>query len=122
MKRIFKLSAISLIALVMLFTLASCAGINADFAVEIENKAAAEEHYTYDELVEKLGEPTINVSGAISLPGVEIKPTGIVQCSKGCADKEAYNQALEVGKTVPTLYVTFLNGKAMSAEYKEVTK
>jgi hypothetical protein len=122
MKRIFKLSIMSFVALFALFTLVGCAGINADFAVEIENKAKAEEHYTYDELVDKLGEPTINVSGAISLPGVEIKPTGIVQWSKGCADKAAFNAALEEGKTVPTLYVTFLNGKAVSAEYEEVTK
>lgn len=122
MKRIFKLSMLSLVALFTLFTLVGCAGINADFAVEIENKAKSEEHYTYDELVEILGEPTINVSGSVSLPGVEIKPTGIVQWSKGCSNKDALDAALEAGKTVPTLRVTFANGKATGAEYEELKK
>lgn len=119
MKRIFKLSMVSLVALFALFTLASCAGINQGFADEINEKAKVDEHYTYADLIDKLGDPTVDVSGNL---GGLIGVTGVVQWSKGYDSLDAVNEALEAGKTVPTLYVTFLNGKATSAEYKELTK
>lgn len=119
MKRIFKLSLMSLIAVFALFALVGCAGINEDFAAEIGEKAKVDEHYTYADLVDKLGEPTVGLS--TNLGGL-IGVSGVVQWSKGCEDKDALNEKLEAGKTVPTLYVTFVNGKATSAEYKELTK
>ncbi len=119
MKRILKLSLLSFVAIFALFTLVGCAGINEDFAAEIKEKAKVDEHYTYADLVDKLGDPTIDVSSNL---GGLIGVSGVVQWSKGCADKAALDEKLEAGKTVPTLYVTFLNGKATSAEYKELAK
>ena len=119
MKRIFKLSIMSFVALFALFTLVGCAGINADFAAEINEKAKVDEHYTYGDLIDKLGDPTVDVSSNL---GGLIGVSGLVQWSKGCDSADAVEEALEAGKTVPTLYITFVNGKAASAEYKELTK
>lgn len=120
MKKIFKLSMMSLVALFALFALVGCAGINDDFDDEIEEKAEAGEHYTYEELVDKLGKPTVDVSGSIDLGFIEVEVTGVVQWSKGCESAEEVDEKLEAGKTVPTLYVTFVNGKATAAEYEEL--
>ena len=119
MKRIFKLSMVSIVALLALFALTSCAGINQGFADEINKKAKVDEHYTYAELIDKLGDPTVDVSG--NLGGI-IGVTGVVQWSKGYDSISEVNAAISEGKTVPTLYVTFLNGKATSAEYKDLVK
>ena len=122
MKKVFKLSMVSLIALFALFTLVGCAGINADFAAEINEKAKVDEHYTYGDLIDKLGDPTVDVSGSISIGGLEVKPTGVAVWVDGYENMDDVEEALEAGKTVPTLYVTFVNGKAASAEYEELTK
>lgn len=117
MKKIFKLSMMSLVALFALFVLVGCAGISDDFADEIEDKAEAGEHYTYEELVDKLGEPTVKAAAGL---GDVLGVSGVVQWSKGCENADEVKEKLDAGKVVKTLYVTFLNGKAMSAEYEEL--
>ncbi len=119
MKKILKLSMMSLVALVALFTLVGCAGINQNFADEINEKASAKENYTYEQLKEKLGTPTVDVSASF---GGLIDVTGVVTWAKGYDSLDAMNKAVEEGKTVKTLVVTFLNGRATAAEYNEVVK
>lgn len=117
MKKIFKLSMMSLVALFALFALVGCAGVSQSFADEINEKAEAKENYTYEQLKEKLGDPTIDVSGSL---GGLLDVSGVVTWAKGYENLEAMNEALEEGKTVKTLVVTFFNGRATAAEYKEV--
>ncbi len=119
MKRIFRLSVLSLVALFALFTLASCSGVSQKMADDINAKAEAKEYYTYDELVKKLGEPTkgLKVDGG-DLFGV----TGAVIWAKGFDDWDSYQEAVDEGKTVKVLTVTFLNGKATIAAYGDNTE
>ncbi len=121
MKKIFKLSMVTLVALLALFTLASCGGVSQKWADKINDKAETDEPYTYDELIKKLGDPTIDISGSLSIGGLEIKPSGVVTWANGCDDKDDYEAALKDGKTVETLVVTFVNGNATGAVYKEVS-
>ncbi len=119
MKKVLKFTSIALVALFALFTLVGCSKINEDFAAEINEKAEAKENYTYEQLKEKLGDPTVDVSGSLGdLLGV----TGVCTWAAGYETADEMEAALEDGKTVKTLVVTFLNGRATAAEYEELTK
>ena len=100
MKRIFKLSIMSFVALFALFTLVGCAGINADFAAEINEKAKVDEHYTYGDLIDKLGDPTVDISsnlgGLIGVSGIGPK-TAITMLS--VTTPQSFIQAIELGNT-----------------------
>lgn len=119
MKKVFKLSMVSLIALFAMFTLVGCAKVSESFAEKINEKAEAKEYYTYEELVEKLGDPTLDVSGSISIGGLEVKPTGVAVWVDGYENMDDVEEALEDGKTIKSLTVTFLDGNATKAEYDE---
>ena len=112
MKKVFKLSIVSLIALFALVTLVGCgAGITEKFADKINEKVSTEECYTYEQLVEKLGEPTEKAV---------VAGTGLAVWVDGYETLEEIADALEDGKTIKSLSVTFLAGKATHAEYEEV--
>ena len=85
----------------------------------IKEQASKNEHYTYDDLISILGDPTVDTSSNL---GGLANVSGIVQWSKGCKDTDELNKKLENGETVPTLSVVFLNGKATTAEYNEISK
>ena len=104
------------LALVLGLGLASC-GINAKSAEKINVAAAKEEHWTYSEVIEKFGEPTVNRYVAIgSLSG------GVVKYYVGYDTMEEVKAALEAGKTVKVLTITFVGDKATEASYQEETK
>ena len=104
------------LALVLGLGLASC-GINAKSAEKINVAAAKEEHWTYSEVIEKFGEPTVNGYVAIgSLSG------GVVKYYVGYDTMEEVKAALEAGKTVKVLTITFVGDKATEASYQEETK
>ena len=116
MKNIFKKVFGFCAALVMAFSLASC-GISAKTAEKINVAAAKDEHWTYAEVIEKFGEPTVNSYVAIgSLSG------GVVQYYVGYDSMEEVKAALEAGKTVKVLTITFVGDKATDASYEEKTK
>lgn len=113
MKKVFKLSMIAVIALFSLFTLASCGGVSESMADDINLAAEKGENLTYTELTEKLGDPVINLYDSL------ITKSGVVTWAKGYDDFDDYEDALEEGKEVPVLVVTFVGGKATSATYSD---
>ncbi len=113
MKKVFKLSMIALVALFSLFTLASCGGVSESMADDINLAAEKDEHLTYTELVDKLGDPVINLYDSV------FTKSGVVTWAKGYDNADDYQAALEAEKEVPVLVVTFVGGKATSATYSD---
>ena len=113
MKKVFKLSMITLVALFSLFTLASCGGVSESMAEDINLAAEKGEHLTYTELMDKLGDPVISLYDAL------VTKTGAVTWAQGYDNGDDYKAALEAGKEVPVLVVTFVGGKATSAIYSD---
>lgn len=95
MKRTLKLSALLAICFTALLVLASC-NVSQSYADKINEKAKAEEHYTYAEVVKKLGEPTVKGVASIGSLG----ETGACVWVKGCATYEEAKAKADEGKTL----------------------
>lgn len=120
MKLIKKLSVFTILA-VLFLAVASC-GINEKYADKINKAAADKEYITYEEVVKKLGEDNIvDWTGSADLGFVDVKPSGVVYAIKGCDSWDDVEEKLEAGKTVKGIVITFLNGNATNAVYKEFT-
>lgn len=109
MKRILSL----VLALALVFMLASCGKISESYAKKINAAADKGEHYTYDQVVEDLGDNAIEIA---------FLGTGVVIAVKGCESVADIKAQIEDGKTVKGIVVTMLANKAMSASYREITK
>lgn len=103
-----------LVCAVLTFTLASCSAQKKyeKMAEKIRVAEAKEEPLTYEEVVDKLGQPTVN--GTISALGSGA--TGICVWYAGCESTEEFNEKLDNGKEVAYISVTFAKGKATNAE------
>ena len=66
--------------------------------------------FTYEELVEKYGEPTFEIIA---------EGTGIVMWALGCKDLDKYLYKSSYNEPIPTISVTFTMGFASLAEYGE---
>lgn len=113
MKKVLKLSMVAVIALFTLFTLASCGGVSENMADDINLAAEKGEHLTYTELMDKLGDPVISLYDSV------FTKAGVVTWAKGYDNADDYQAALDAGKEVPVLVVTFVGGKANSATYSD---
>lgn len=103
-----------LVCAVLTFTLASCSAQKKyeKMAEKIRVAEAKEEPLTYEEVVDKLGQPTVNLSGSLFGSGV----SGICTWYDGCESVEEFNEKLDAGKEVAYISVTFASGKATNAE------
>ncbi len=109
MKRIIAL----VLALSLVFMFASCGNISESYAKKINAAADKGDHYTYDQVVEDLGDNAIEIA---------VLGTGVVIAVKGCESVADIKAKIEDGKTVKGIVVTMLANKAMSASYREITK
>ena len=109
MKKILAL----VLALSFVFMFASCGKISESYAKKINAAAEKGEHYTYDQVVEDLGDNAIEIA---------LLGTGVVIAVKGCESVSDIKEKIEDGKTVKGIVVTMLANKAMSATYREITK
>ena len=106
------------LAFVCVFMLFGC-GLSQSDADKINEKAKAGEHYTYDEIIKKYGEPTVDATG--ELFGIR---GGALTYIEGITKKE-YDKAKEEGtledafKDAKTLIVTIVDGKATLAVFAE---
>lgn len=107
------------LAFVCVFALFGC-GLSQSDADKINEKAEAGENYTYQEIIDKYGDPTVNFSEEIPVVG----RTGILYYMEGIT-KEEYDKAKEEGtleealKDVKSLTITIVNGKATKAMFYE---
>ena len=113
--RLIKFVGVIALCLISL-TLTGC-GATQKYADKINEKASAGSHLTYEDVIQKLGNPTIKISTASSIIG----ETGICFWVNGCKNIEEVNQRFEDKKEVKGISITFLNGKAMSATYAAFT-
>lgn len=116
MKKVLKLSSLVLM-LVCLATLVGCSKISQSYADKINKAAEENEHITYAEVKEALGDEAVFV-------GVEVlgSANGAIIAVKGCESLEDIEAKLEDGKTVKGITIVIANNKAISAEYSELTE
>lgn len=113
MKNIMKILSLVLAIVCLCTALVACGNISQSYADKINEAAEKDEHITYTQVLEDLGENAIDVT---------FMKTGIVLAVKGCKTSEDIKTKLDDGKTVKGIVVTIVSGKAISAEYKEFTK
>ena len=110
MKRSLK-SLLSGIALAFALVLSGC--VSEGYVSKVEKAAAKDDHLTYAEVIDDLGEATVK-GGATGQYA-----TGIFVWVKGCDTLEEADAKYDDGKKLEALYITFLAGKATGASWKE---
>lgn len=115
MKLIKKLSLVAMLFVAVL-SLASCVNLE-KYADKITKAAEKDEHITYSEVMDKLGDEVIDYTADIPVLG----RGGIIIKVKGCANWEEVQAKLDEGKTVKGIIITIAGGKATNAEYREIT-
>lgn len=112
MKRIISLVLTLVLLVGCVATFASCGKISQGYADKVNKAAANGEHFTYDEVMEDLGDNAIDLT---------IVKTGVIVAVKGCTTWDEIEDKIDDGKTVKGLYIVMALGKATSAEYREIT-
>ena len=110
MKKILSLALLLALTLMMLV---SCGNISESYAKKINNAAEKGEHYTYEEVLEDLGDDAVDAT---------FLKSGLIIAVKGCDSVEDIEEKLEDGKTLKGIVVTVAVGKATFAEYKEINE
>ena len=112
MKKSFKL--ISLILLIAVFSvmLFSCSNATADYAEKINAAAKSGEAYTYEQVMEDLGDEAVDITALQS---------GIIIAVKGVTSVETLKERVNAGEKLDGIVVTMALGKAKSAVFKTIT-
>ncbi len=113
MKKFLSLALAVVLLVATMFTFVSCGAISESYANKINKAAEKDEHYTYDKVVEDLGENAVEIA---------FLGTGVVIAVKGCESVKDIQEKIDNGETVKGIVVTMLANKAMSATYKEITE
>lgn len=116
MNFIKRFSLVTVICLLLL-TVVSCGGVSENYANKINDAAEAKEYIEYEDVCKKIGEKNLIdfTAEVVSVRG------GVVIGVKGCNTWDEIEDKLDEGKTVKGIYVVIANGKAISAEYREIT-
>ncbi len=110
------MSAVLLVVLAL--SLVACGGVSKDYADKVNNAAKEEKNLTYSQVKGDLGDPAIN--GVVTLGGSG--ETGVCTWYKGCKTTAEASEKRKNGEKVPSITVTFANGKATAAVYNEDSK
>ena len=107
---------LSLLVLFLLaaFVLVGC-GVSEKYADKVNKAAEEKEYFTYEEIVDDLGDPTYKVGGDLGV----FDENGIYVWVKGCDSLEEVKEKEEAGKELKAITITFFGGKATKAEYSE---
>lgn len=113
MKRIFSVILACLLLVGCVLSMASCSKATESYAKKV-NKAAEEgEHYTYDQVMEDLGDEAIDIT---------LFKSGVIIAVKGCDNLDEVEDKIDDGKTLKGVIITIAAGKAISADYREITE
>ena len=92
--------------------LSGCSKVSASYAEKINVAAAKEEHITYAEVMEALGDEaqdyTVTILGSTN---------GVIYAIKGVTNKEEFEELRESDKDTECLIITIINNKATAAKY-----
>ena len=113
MKRIISVFLVCILMVGCLLALASCSNISESYAKKINLAAERDEHITYTQVIDDLGDEAIDIT---------ILKSGIIIAVKGCSNVDELEDMLDEGKTVKGIIVTVIAGKATTAEYREISK
>lgn len=113
MKKILSAVLACVLIIGCVLALASCGKISESYAKKINKAAEADEHYTYDQVKEDLGDNAVDIT---------ILKSGVIIAVKGCETLDEIEDKLDDGKTVKGIVITVVAGKATSATYKEITE
>lgn len=113
MKKILSAVLVCVLIFGCVLTLASCGKISESYAKKINKAAEKDEHYTYDEVMEDLGDNAVDIT---------FLKSGVIVAVKGCESLDDIKDKIDDGKTVKGIVITVVAGKATSATYKEITK
>lgn len=113
MKKILSAVLACVLIIGCVLALASCGKISESYAKKINKAAEADEHYTYDQVKEDLGDNAVDIT---------ILKSGVIIAVKGCETLDEIEDKLDDGKTVKGIVITVVAGKATSAIYKEITE
>lgn len=108
----------SIFAMFLALVLLAGCNISQSFADKVNKAAEKDDHYTYAEVIEKLGKDNV-VDLTIEVVGYR---SGVVIGVKGLSDKEELEKKFDEGKEVPGIVIFIENGKAIKAEYKTLSK
>lgn len=114
MKKTVRIISLMLVMVLLCGAMISCSKVSESYAEKINEAADNKEHLTYDEVKEALGD---NIVLDATVFG-----SGLVIAVKGCENWDEVEDMIDDGKTVKGIYITFVGSKAMSAEFKEVSK
>ena len=113
MKKIISMVLVCVLLACSMLTLASCGNISESYADKINKAADKKEHYTYDQVIEDLGEDAIDIT---------VLKSGVIIAIKGVSSLDELEDKIDEGKTLKGIVVTILAGKATKAAYKEITE
>lgn len=100
----------------VLLGLCSCFGVSQMYADKINNAAEKDEHVTYSEVLDTLGDDAVDIT-----LGIGSLRAGVIVAVKGCESLEDITEKIENEEDVKGIVVTILGDKAMSATYKVIT-
>ena len=113
-----KIVSLALVCVLMVMALASCSNVSESYAEKINKAAEDKEFITYEQVIEDLGDDVADITADIPVLG----RGGVVISVKGCDSVEDIQAKLDDGKTVKGIIVTIAGGKAISANYTEITE
>ncbi len=112
MKNTVKLLCLVMAVVCLCSVLTGCSNISESYASKINKAAESDEHITYTQVLEDLGDEAVDIT---------LLKSGVIVAVKGCKSLEDIEKQLDEGKAVKGIVVTVLAGKAMSAKYREIT-
>ena len=114
MKKILSALLVCVLLVGCVLSMASCSNVSESYAKKINKAADEKEHYTLDQVLEDLGDEAIKLVDPIT-------NSGLVLAAKGCTTYEEIEEKWDKDEEVKGIVITFLAGKAMSAEYRVIT-
>lgn len=109
MKKVFKMMFVLVTMFAVCLALTSCGSVSESYANKV-NEAAKEEAFTKEQVYKDLGDPGFEAV---------VGGTGYATWYKGYKTFEEAMEAFDNGKTVKTIRVVFVLGKATAASYSE---
>ena len=117
MKKIVSALLVCVLLVGSVFALASCSNITESYAEKINEAAKNDEHYTYDEVMEDLGDNAVDAT--VTLLN---STNGLIIAVKGCETTEEIKEKIDAGEEVKGSTVVIVNNKATAADYKVITE
>ena len=99
-----------LVSLTLIFALLLTGCVNQGMADKINKKAESDEGYTYEQLIEDYGTPTVDL--------VFLGTGGVIYVD-GCKDAEEVKAKVDEGKKLKAVSVNIVGNKVIKAEFGE---